>query len=155
MGRSGQTPYYRFINDSGHDGGDFVFSKASIAVSPIVIIAPPPKDKDKEGVQAALDAYQRAYDSMAPQNMKEIWPSISREQLNDLKKSFSMFRAITVELRQRETTVDGNTATVHCYQWLQYTDDTLTRHPPQTWPVEIILAKNSSGQWLVTNVNKK
>jgi hypothetical protein len=158
-GRAQQIPQYSPISYSGHDGGDFVFSRTTMITPSTAAMheqlpPPPPPDEDKDGVRTALNAYEDAYASMDIRELKKIWPSLSKSQQNELKTAFNNARAVKVELRNRVTNVGGNSATVLCDQWLQYTFEG-HRQPPQTDSVEILLTKNSSGRWLVNDVRPR
>ena len=158
-GRAQQIPQYSAISYSGHDGGDFVFSRTSGTPTPLERsheYVPPrtPPDDDKDAVSNALKMYEDAYASMDIRELKKIWPTLSKTQQNELRTAFNNAHAVKVELRNPVTAVDGNSATVECDQWLQYTYEG-RRQPPQTDSVQILLTRNSNGQWLISDVRPK
>lgn len=161
-GRSQQVPEYNPIRDSLHDGGDFIFihvrkgavEEGDAAIHAVTkepeIKAP---DRAEEGVRAALDSYEDAYESMDTHEIKKIWPSLSKDQEKDLKAGFQApgLNAVKVELRNRTPRISGDTAIVDCDQWLIYTFSG-RRQPPRTNSIEILLAKDSQGQWAINSV---
>jgi uncharacterized caspase-like protein len=157
-GRSPQMPEYNYIRDSGHDGGDFVFSRTGGGVeraSAIDVILtprnPPPTNPDKDAVRAALNLYESAYDSMDTDLLKKIWPSLSREQIRELRAGFDGAKAVMVELRSPAITLAGDTATVTADQWMKWTRAG-HQQPPQANSVQIQLKKDAGGSWLVDGV---
>jgi hypothetical protein len=157
-GRSPQMPEYNYIRDSGHDGGDFVFSrygsglKQASAVD--VIITPriaPPADPEKDAVRAALNHYESAYDSMDTDLLKKIWPSLSKGQIKELRAGFDGAKAVMVELRSPAIAIAGDSATVTADQWMKWTRAG-HQQPPQANSVQIQLKKDTGGSWLVAEV---
>jgi hypothetical protein len=107
-------------------------------------------------VRAALDNYEEAYASMNVRELKKVWPSLSRDQEKAIKGGFETpgLKAVNVKLRNRSVRIDGGTATAMCDQWMIYTLAG-RRRPPQTNSVEILLSKNSVGDWAVNGVKGK
>ena len=153
-GRTKQLPGYQAILNSGDDGGDFVFFQTvpmPMGDGNPQVLPPSPSDEESERVGRALDAYEQAYASMDMGELIKIWPTLSRKQQRELQDAFEQARVVTVELRQRKFTIGGNNASVVCDQWMRYTSKG-TVQPPLTAAVEILLKKNSGGQWLVYEV---
>jgi hypothetical protein len=111
---------------------------------------------DEEGVRAALNNYEEAYESMDIRELKKIWPSLSKNQEKYLKVGFEApdLRAVKVQLRNRTVSVAGASATANCDQWMIYTRAG-RRQPPQTSSVEILLAKENGGTWAIHAVKGK
>jgi len=156
--RATQRPIFRPIQGS-EEGGDFVFIRVrrgedvhSREKEPL----PPPINPDTEAVLAALDNYEEAYDSMNVRELKKVWPSLSKDQEKAIKSGFETpgLKAVKVELRNRTVHIDGGTATATCDQWMIYSLGG-RRRPPQTNSVEILLSKNSVGDWAVSRVEGK
>jgi hypothetical protein len=163
-GRAQQVPLLKPIQGS-EEGGDFVFIRvrrgdvnegAASIHSHEKEPLPPPINPDEEGVRAALDNYEEAYASMNVRELKKVWPSLSRDQEKAIKGGFETpgLKAVNVKLRNRSVRIDGGTATAMCDQWMIYTLAG-RRRPPQTNSVEILLSKNSVGDWAVNGVKGK
>ena len=161
-GRSKQIPQYNSIRDSAHDGGDFVFVRvrggevnegAAIVHSNLKEPSPPIENPDEEAVRTALDKYEEAYASMDVQEIKKVWPSLSKDQQKEIKNGLEApgLKAVKVQLRNRTTNIGEGKAAVECDQWMVYTFAG-RRQPPQTNSVEILLAKDSRGAWAVSEV---
>jgi uncharacterized caspase-like protein len=155
-GRSKQMPEYTAIRDSGHEGGDFVFFRKGEGIRRAVIrdtIPPPlpPTNPEEDAVLATLGRYQAAYASMDTDQLKQVWPSLSREQIRELKSGFERAKAVIVELRSSEIAFGGDTATVTADQWMKWTRAG-HQQPPQVNLVEVQLKKATDGTWLVDGV---
>jgi Caspase domain len=167
MGRSAQTPTYKPIRDSLHDEGDFVFYRATshsgeAEVQPKashllpIALPPPPPDPEKGAIDASLGKYEDAYASMDMHLIKEVWPTLTREQERVLSQAVRSpgLKAVKVQLRNVIETHDAETARVDCDQWMFYTW-VGRRQPPQVNSVEIMLTKNQQGAWLVNGVKSR
>jgi uncharacterized caspase-like protein len=154
-GRSKQQPEYTPIRDSGHEGGDFVFFRTREGFTPAAIREdmPPmsPTSPEEEAIRSALSRYQAAYASMDTDLLKQVWPSLSRSQIRELRSGFDRARAVIVELRGQQITLGGDTATVTADQWMKWTRAG-HQQPPQANSVEIQLKKSADGSWLVAGV---
>jgi Caspase domain len=159
--RAKQSPLFKPIRGS-EEGGDFVFIRvrggdategAAIIHSHEKEPLPPPINRDEEAVRTALDDYEKAYASMNVRELKKVWPSLSRDQEKAIKTGFETpgLKWVKVELRNRTLHIEGSTATAMCDQWMIYTIGG-RRRPPQSNSVEILLSKNSVGDWAVNGV---
>jgi hypothetical protein len=159
-----QSPLFKPIRGS-EEGGDFVFIRvrsgddaegAAIIHSHEKEPLPPPINLDEEAVRTALDNYEEAYASMNVRELKKVWPSLSRDQEKAIKTGFEIpgLKSVKVELRNRTLHIEGSTATAMCDQWMIYTIGG-RRRPPQSNSVEILLSKNSVGDWAVNGVKGK
>ncbi len=155
-GRSAQMPEYTAIRDSGHEGGDFVFLRKGGGVTPATLRdtippPPPPPNRDEDAIRATLNRYQAAYASMDTDLLKQVWPSLSKGQIKELRSGFDGAKAVMVELRSQEISFGGDTATVTADQWMKWTRAG-HQQPPQANSVEIQLKKLADGRWLVDGV---
>jgi hypothetical protein len=163
-GRSKQIPHYDAIRDSNHEGGDFVFvrlrrgplkEKEDDADVHSAEIEPPPTrlNPDDEAVRAALDKYEEAYGSMDVRELKKAWPSLSKGQEREIRSGFEApgLKAVKVQLRNRTTQINGGTATAKCDQWMVYTFQG-RRQAPQVNTVDVLLSKDSQGEWSVNEI---
>jgi len=155
-GRSRQMPEYTAIRDSGHEDGDFVFLRKGEGLTPATLrdTIPPPlrrANPAEDDIYATLNRYQAAYASMDLDQLKQVWPSLSREQIRELRSGFDGAKAVIVELRSPSITLIGDTATVTADQWMKWTRAG-HQQPPQANSVEIQLKKIAGGKWLVDGV---
>jgi uncharacterized caspase-like protein len=155
-GRSKQQPEYTSIRDSGHEGGDFVFFRTGGGLTSAATrenTLPPlsPSNPEEEGIWATLTRYQAAYASMDTDLLKQVWPSLSRGQIRELRSGFDGAKAVIVELRSPQITLGGDSATVTADQWMKWTRAG-HQQPPQANSVEIQLKKSADGSWLVAGV---
>jgi len=155
-GRSKQQPEYTAIRDSGHEGGDFVFFRTGEGLTPAAIrenMPPPlaPTNPEENAIRSALSRYQAAYASMDTELLKQVWPSLSKGQVKELRSGFDGAKAVIVELRSPEITLGGDTATVTADQWMKWTRAG-HQQPPQANSVEIQLKKVADGRWLIDAV---
>ena len=155
-GRSRQMPEYTPIRDSGHEGGDFVFFRTGEGLTPAAIrenILPPlpSVNPEEEAIHATLERYQASYDSMDTDLLKQVWPSLSKTQIRELRSGFDGAKAVMVELRDPKVALSGDTATVTADQWMKWTRAG-HQQPPQANSVEIQLKKVADGRWLVDGV---
>ena len=155
-GRSRQMPEYTPIRDSGHEGGDFVFFRSGRGLSPAAIRedlprALPAANPEEDAIHAILDRYQSSYDSMDTDLLKQVWPSLSKAQVKELRSGFDGAKAVMVELRNPHIALSGDTATVTADQWMKWTRAG-HQQPPQANSVEIQLKKIADGRWLVDGV---
>jgi len=83
--------------------------------------------------------------------LKQVWPSLSKGQIKELRSGFDGAKAVMVELRSQEISFGGDTATVTADQWMKWTRAG-HQQPPQANSVEIQLKKLADGRWLVDGV---
>lgn len=167
-GASDQVPQYSVIQNSGHAYGDFVFSRVhdgSLPMEPSIAdriipardsqqILPtqPPVNPEAAEVFAALHRYEDAYESMDINELKEVWPTLSKAQIDKLKAGFKGAQAVKVQLQQcGPAATNGSTAQVSCTQSMVYTFEG-HRQPPQTLAADISLKKGADGKWVVDEV---
>jgi uncharacterized caspase-like protein len=155
-GRSRQQPEYTPIRDSGHEGGDFVFVRSGGGLSPAAILedlplSAPHVNPEEESIHATLERYQASYDSMDTDLLKQVWPSLSKAQVKELRSGFDGANAVMVELRNPHIALTGDAATVTADQWMKWTRSG-HQQPPQANSVEIQLKKIADGRWLVDGV---
>ena len=166
-GRSQQLPEYNPIRDSGHDSGAFVFFRAGAAppwppgVSPAVSresirVSSAPPNPEADALLGAIRSYADAYASMDINELKKVWPTLSKAQVNKLKEGFRGAQAVKVEMQQCDPppSVSGGSAQVRCNQSMAYTREG-KRQPAETTPVEILLRRSAEGSWLVDDVRPR
>jgi len=155
-GRSRQMPQYTAIRDSGHDGGDFVFVRngeglVQATTAEQISLPPPSANPEEEAIHVTLNRYEEAYASMDIDLLKQVWPTLSRNQVRGLRSGFDGAKAVMVELRSPAITLAGDTAVVKADQWMKWTRAG-HQQPPQANSVEIQLRKVAGGNWLVDGV---
>jgi hypothetical protein len=106
---------------------------------------------EREAVQGALKKYQDAYDLKDMSGLRKIWPTMSSDQRKSVQGTFSRTSAIQVEVVPSQIQIAGDTATVTGHQWIRYNYEG-ELGPPLQNDVQIDLAKNGKGEWLLTSV---
>ena len=156
VGRSSQTPYYKIIADSGHDGGDFIFSRngdfTPHVADPVDQGKAEQSQREREAVQSALKKYQDAYDLKDMDGLRKIWPTMTTDQRKNVQGTFARTNAIQLEVVPSVIQIAGDSATVTGHQWVRYNYEGALGPPLQN-VVKIELAKNGKGEWLLKSVS--
>jgi len=125
-GRSQQLPQYSSINNSGHDGGDFVFSlvnensenSKTIWVNPGL-----PQDviDRQEQVKSLLLRYQSAFEQRDLEALKRLWPAMPTQTQRENAEFFQRATEVTMTCSMlRDPEFNGEDATVRFSQELKY-----------------------------------
>ena len=176
-GRSQQLPHYDALRNSGHDLGDFIFSRGAkgIAVSPPPIkvttihVTDPVIDSgsgpdlpvtitnsggksDSDAIKAVIKIYEQAYDYRDAAALWKIWPNVSPRTKQSIEGAFQGAASIkmTVEPGVPDIAPDGATARVHG----QFSQIFTPRNgSPQPRNDEIVFSlKKSRGVWTLVDV---
>jgi serine/threonine protein kinase len=109
-------------------------------------------ERDRQDIKQAIDRWKSAYESESLDDMKQAWPSISKDQQKKLKDTFNSFNAIKVivNYQDKDIRINGSGAEVDCQQVMRYTLKGKVQ-PDQVNPVSIRLNKRD-GTWVVANV---
>jgi hypothetical protein len=148
-------------------GGSTTQSFPSITVAPApapaAVPASPPSSasagpslfgRDRDAVKQALERWKSAYESESLDDMKQAWPSISKDQQKKLKDTFNTFNAIKVivNYQDKDIRITGSEADVTCQQLLRFTQKGKVQ-PDQVNMVNIRLSKRGDGTWVVASVS--
>lgn len=101
-------------------------------------------------VRAALDRYRDAYQSESLDDLKRVWPGISRAQQKNMKAVFDNFNAIRLTLNCGEAHVSATSAEVSCQQSAVYTLKG-QKQPAQTTSNNFTLSKQGD-LWVIEAV---
>ena len=101
-------------------------------------------------VRAALDRYKEAYQSESLDDLKRVWPSISKAQQKNMKAVFDNFNAIHLTLNCGEARMNPTGAEVTCQQSAVYTLKG-QRQPAQTTSNNFTLARQGD-LWVIEAV---
>ncbi len=175
-GRSEQLPHYDALRNSGHDLGDFIFSRGGkgIAVVPVVIndtgpLGPdtdttgPASDlattvttnngkSDNDAIKALLALYAQAYNYRDAAALWKIWPTAPAVTKQHIEGAFHGAAAIkmTIDSGIPDIAPNGATATVKGQFSQLYTPKNGT---PQPRNDEIMFSlKKDHGVWTVVDV---
>jgi tRNA A-37 threonylcarbamoyl transferase component Bud32 len=74
---------------------------------------PAPVDHDAE-IRRALDRYRRAYEQLDARLLAEVWPSLGRDELERIERSFQSFESVQVSIEGCRIDVQGARATASC-----------------------------------------
>lgn len=173
-GRSSQVPRYDYIRDSGHDDGDFVFSR--VGAKPLVVAAntvvengervpdiPPDNSsagqglsfdpgKEAAAIKDVLKAYEDAYETRDAKVLQTIWPSMASQTLDSVRKSFAGATAIKMNLHMGAATINDDhiNATVEGSFSQLYTPK---NGPPQPRSGDIAFSlQKKNGLWAIVAV---
>ena len=103
-----------------------------VPVAPAAVAAST-ADAGLDGVKQALHRYKEAYESESLDDLKQVWPTMSKDQQRGLKDAFK-FNAIRLDLNftDDEVHVSGDDATVNCRQAFVYTVNGKKQAGPNT-----------------------
>jgi serine/threonine protein kinase len=151
---SQSTKFPLIAKGAGGTGTDIVLVEVVVPVLPKPPNGPGPTlvDPDREGIKAAINRYKEAYQSESLDDMKRVWPGISKDQQKSLKDTFNMFNAIRLEMpcREEDLHITGDEASVDCRAAFTYTMHG-QKQPLQTATMHIGLRKEA-GTWTIASV---
>jgi len=175
-GRSSQVPKYDYLRDSGHEDGDFVFSR--LGAKPLVVPIPsntvvengenvpdiPPDrsnvtqplsfdpDREAAAIKDLLKTYEDAYESRDAQKLKTIWPTIAPKTFDLVEKSFATAAAIQMNLHVGSPNIgqDHNSATVKGSFSQTYTPKNGSAQP-RSGDIAFSLQKKN-GLWAIVDI---
>jgi ketosteroid isomerase-like protein len=77
------------------------------------VLTTPTTETDAEAVLNTLRRYHAAYQALDVSRIVEVFPSLGREQVEQLRRTFAGMTAYAVEMRNPRVNVQGDTATAH------------------------------------------
>lgn len=167
-GGSEQVPQYSIIQNSGHEFGDFVFSRDGKGV----VVAPDTgnRDVDSSGphvgsgtvqptvsleadryaINQVVNAYADSYNRMDAAGLWKIWPSAPQSTKHAIQNSFSNARSITMKISDRDIEVGGTSAMVTGQFSQEFTpkNGSLQR---STGAITLELNKRN-GNWVISSI---
>jgi hypothetical protein len=180
-GRSEQLPQYNLIRNSGHNFGDFIFSRGgqpfvapldpSIIVADLdsmsgehstgtggqsgggerILVTSPVGDAD--AIKKLLDSYQQAYNYRDSSILWKIWPGAPAKTKLAVDNSFKSAASIKMNLQAEAPNVapDGQSATVRGQLSQTYVPRNGSAQPPRTDDIEFLLKRDGS-VWIIAGV---
>ena len=109
-----------------------------------------PLDRERAGILAILTRYQDAYRDMSVQAVREVYPSLPREEGQTLEKNFRNCRSFDAAFTNIQPTMgdDPNQATVQVRT--TYTCTPKTGQAPPSQPVqEVFQLRKLLGAWII------
>ena len=104
------------------------------------------------GVQSALSRYIRAYQSRDLEQLKAVYPAMSREEASKIGEFFKLARSISFDLKQMaDPQVEGAAATVMAKRAVQFSDQS-GKHPEAVGQVRVKLRAGPDGVWIIEAV---
>lgn len=85
---------------------------ASNAPAPAPVVVPPKAPSDADGVLDVLRRYQAAYEARDVAQLVQVFPSLGRDQVEQLQRTFAGMSTYEVQLRDPRVEVQGEVATV-------------------------------------------
>jgi Caspase domain len=180
-GRSDQVPQYSLIRNSGHDSGDFVFSRLGAnALGPAHDTSadagsggnaasgpenrqPPPdiprndaamfdQEKDAAAIKDVLQLYQDAYNQRDANILWKIWPSPPAALKQNIASSFRSAASIQMTLQMSMTRIDSDHVNATVRGQFSETFTAKNDSPrPQRGDIVFVLRK-SNGIWIILDV---
>ena len=179
-GRSDQVPQYSLIRNSGHDSGDFVFSRLGAnalgpahdtsadagsgdIVSPVADNRQPPdiprndaamfdQEKETAAIKDVIQLYQDAYNQMDASVLWKIWPSVPAKTKHSIETSFGNADSIQMTLQMSPTKIEPDHLNATAKGQLSQTFTPKNGRPqPYRGPIAISLRKNN-GTWEIIDV---
>jgi hypothetical protein len=93
-------------------------------------------------VDATLERYRLAFEHRSVDELRRVWPTLTRQEQTSFQEFFRNARAVSMSLRpQGEPEIAGDTATVKAVRSIQMTSER-GREPAQENPVVIRLKRN-------------
>ena len=109
-------------------------------------------NSSRVGVQSALARYIRAYQSRDLEQLKAVYPAMSREEAGKIGDFFKMARSINFDLKQMaDPVIEGASATVMAKRVVQFSDQS-GRHPEAIGQVRVKLRAGPDGVWTIEAV---
>lgn len=103
----------------------------------------------RTGVLAALDRYARAYQNRDIDQVRAVYPGLSRDEQTKVADFFKMARSINFELRPNgDPQFDGTAAMVIAKRVIQFADQS-GKHPEAQGQVRIKLRAGGDGTWVI------
>jgi hypothetical protein len=107
------------------------------------------EDASRAGIQTALAQYVRAYRSKSFEQLRAIYPSLSRSEQSTIQDFFRMARSINFDLKQlADPQIDGTSAVVNARRTVQFSDQSGT-HPEAQGQVRVKLRTGGDGVWVI------
>jgi hypothetical protein len=133
-GGSDQVPQYSIIQHSGHEFGDFVFSRdgkgVAVASAKVAVIeggpghvGKPPEllpsvvqtvnpEADRYAVNQVVSAYADSYNRRDAASLWKIWPGAPQGTKQAIQSSFGSAQSISMKINDRSIEIFDTTATV-------------------------------------------
>jgi caspase domain-containing protein len=163
-GGSSQLPQYGVILNSGHEFGDFVFSRGgkvvTVSASPSPSPGPPgvPSDgpipvspeADRYAINQLVNAYTDSYNRKDAAGLWKVWPGAPQKTKQAIQNSFSSALSIFMKVTERDIQLAGTRATVTG----QYAQDFSPRNgslQKSNGPITLELEKRA-GNWVITSI---
>jgi hypothetical protein len=134
--------------------GGTTTKSALVEVIPVVAAAPPvvPANPDPLAIKSALNRYKQAYESESLDDLKQAWPSMSKNDQKTTKAVFDQFNAIRLTLTCNDGDIHilGDAATVTCTQSAVFTQKGKKQPvPPTTTTFKL---RRQGANWVVDGV---
>lgn len=166
-GTSDQVPQYSVIKNSGHEFGDFVFSRGGKVVTVGVSgggrdagaagaadggggssVASP--EADRYSINQLVNAYADSFNRKDAGGLWGIWPSASQSTKKAFQNGFSNALSIFMKVSDRDIELAGTHATVTGQFTQEYTPK--NGNLQKTNGPIILEFEKSNGSWVITSV---
>ncbi len=156
-GRSAQMPQYDVLRNSGHEFGDFVFSRGGSTAIAGRTVAPGsiPVDlnTDIEAISEAVQRYQDAYNQLNAGALWEVWPTVPAKTRHTIEAAFASAASIqmNIEPGTPDIAADHEDAVVKGQFTQTFTPKNGKAQPERRGNIVFVLKKNN-GKWTIVDV---
>lgn len=163
-GKSNQVPQYGSIKHSGHEFGDFVFSRGGkgVPVAPVPSPSPGPPgvpsdvpatvspEAERYAINQVVNAYADSYNRKDAAALWKIWPGAPQKTKQDIRNSFNSALSIIMKVTDGNIELVGAHATVSGQFAQEYTprNESLRK---LSGPITFELSK-VSGAWVIDSI---
>ncbi len=112
----------------------------------------PSINSDQAAIQTALNQYRQGYESESLEDMKRVWPRMSKTEEKNMKGVFDYFNAIRLSLNCPEESikVQGGAATANCQETFTYT--LKGKKQPLQSAKGVFTLKKQGESWIIDDV---
>ncbi len=170
-GRSEQLPQYNLIRNSGHNFGDFIFSRGGQAFTASLDTPELPGGSgglsggannisnlssgvgDVDAIKKVLDLYQQAYNYRDATALWKIWPNSPGKTKQAIENAFKSAASIRMNLQvgTPDIALDGQSATVRGQCSQLFVPRNGSAQPPRSDDI-LFSFKRDGGVWVIADV---
>jgi uncharacterized caspase-like protein len=154
--RSGQMPQYDLIRNSGHEFGDFIFSRGGARAFTAASTSPGPTsetDADKAAIDELVQSYQQAYGNRDAAALWGIWPGVPAKTKHKIEDSFKIPGSMQMKILPNapEIAADRQDAVVRTQFSQVFTPENSKPLKEQKGSIVFVLKKSDS-RWVIAGV---
>jgi hypothetical protein len=109
-----------------------------------------PKPPDEAGVRAVMNSYRQAYENRNIEQLRQIWPTMSAQEVSNTQQSFRAASAIHMDLQEKSLRVSGDSAQAECRQTMQIVAGGMKQTVANSATFSF---QRRAGVWVIQNVS--